>query len=154
MLIDRVLPNVYVGPFVDSPGAVDQLVHHCGIDAILNLQSDRDLIERGVDWEALVSRCRSLDVEMARVPIRDFDVDDLTLRLPEAVEALADLLARGRKVYVHCTAGINRSPTVIIAYLHWKQGYELDEATRLVRSRHPCEPYIDAIRRAVRPDET
>ena len=37
--------------------------------------------------------------------------------LGEAVRQLAVLLALGSRVYVHCTAGINRANLVVVAYL-------------------------------------
>ncbi|RMG02679.1 MAG: hypothetical protein D6741_03340, partial [Planctomycetota bacterium] len=75
----------------------------------------------------------------------------LAHKLPEAASALADLLRRGKTVYLHCTAGINRSATVAIAYLYWFEDRDLEEATETVMSRHHCEPYVDAIRRARNP---
>ncbi|GAB6166054.1 hypothetical protein JCM19992_20540 [Thermostilla marina] len=150
-MADRILPNLFIGPYIAMPGEIDQLVARHQIDAILNLQTDRDLIDRGVDIESIRRRCRELGVELVRVPIRDFDVDDLTCKLPEAASALAELLRRGKTVYLHCTAGINRSATVAIAYLYWFEDQDLAEAIETVMSRHLCEPYIDAIRRARNP---
>ena len=45
--------------------------------------------------------------------------------------------AAGRTVYVHCSIGINRSPTVVIAWLVRHGGLSLDEAWQLVRERRP-----------------
>ena len=36
---------------------------------------------------------------------------------------LAELIARGERVYLHCNAGLNRAPTVAIAYLHVHRGH-------------------------------
>lgn len=41
------------------------------------------------------------------------------------------------KVYVHCFAGISRSPTVCIAYLMKEKGMTLEEADRTVRNTRP-----------------
>jgi len=38
---------------------------------------------------------------------------------------LERLLKQGKIVYVHCIAGVNRSPTVVAAYLHWCVELEL-----------------------------
>jgi hypothetical protein len=37
--------------------------------------------------------------------------------LPEAIRALNVLISRGKKVYVHCTAGINRATLTVVGYL-------------------------------------
>ena len=39
------------------------------------------------------------------------------LMLPEAVRLLHLLLANGKRVYVHCTAGINRATLTVVGYL-------------------------------------
>jgi hypothetical protein len=59
---------------------------------------------------------------------RDFDPDSLRGTLPAAVQALAHALQRGERVYVHCTAGLGRSPAVCIAYMYWFRGMQLDRA--------------------------
>jgi protein-tyrosine phosphatase len=55
---------------------------------------------------------------LRRVPVRDFDAAELRSKLPECVRNLDGLLSAGHLVYLHCTAGINRSPTVAMAFLY------------------------------------
>jgi protein-tyrosine phosphatase len=64
---------------------------------------------------------RQLGVGLAfeSVPVKDFSNADPQLRLPKCVAALAHLLGQGHSVYVHCTARVSRSPSVVAAYLHW-----------------------------------
>lgn len=40
-------------------------------------------------------------------------------------------------VYVHCRAGISRSPSVIIAYLMWKRNISYKDADKIVGKVHP-----------------
>ena len=68
--------------------------------------------------------------------------------LPSAVDELAGLLKANHKVYVHCSAGVNRSPSVIICYLHWIEGWDLDKAEQHVRDHHNCDPVMHVIRQA------
>ena len=73
---------------------------------------------------------------MERYPLRDFDPADQRRGLPAAVRGLYGLLRQGHRVYVHCTAGINRSPLVVLAYLTLVEGMGLEEAmTLLLRAR-------------------
>lgn len=41
------------------------------------------------------------------------------------------------KVFVHCAAGMSRSPTVVIAYLMWKQKLSLNNAINFVKNKRP-----------------
>ena len=77
--------------------------------------------------------------------MRDFDPDDLRRQLPKCVEVLDELLRQGHTVYVHCNMGINRSPSIVIAYLHWVQGWDLEKAADNVMECRSCDPYVDAI---------
>ena len=86
---------------------------------------------------------------MARVAVRDFDHNDQALMLPEGVRILSQLIAAGHKVYVHCTAGINRATLVSVGYLTFYAGMDLKEAVSVVKSRRPiANPYVDCWKRA------
>ena len=82
------------------------------------------------------------------MPVRDFDPEDLRRNLPACVEALRRLVETGHAVYVHCNMGAGRSPSVVIAYLHWVGQRDLDEAYGHVSRCRPCLPDLDAIRLA------
>lgn len=65
---------------------------------------------------------------------------DLRRKLPYAVGILYRLLRQGRRVYVTCTTGLDRSPACVIAYLHWIQDVALQEAVDYIKRLHPCGP--------------
>ena len=43
-------------------------------------------------------------------------------------------IGRGELIYLHCQAGMHRSPTVFLMYLYYK-GYSLRQAVKMVRAR-------------------
>ena len=145
MHVDVILPQLLVGSCPRSRADVEQLHNESGVSAVLSLQSDADLQHLGIDWRDLSAYYRQLGIDARRTPVQDFNAAALRDSLPRCVLQLAELLRDGRTVYVHCTAGINRSPSTIIAYLHWIEGMELGEAVWMVTSRHPCDPYVSAI---------
>ncbi len=67
-----------------------------------------------------------------------FMVPDVTVPqgnvLTEAVDWMADQIADGRVVLVHCAKGRGRSVTVLAAYLMREQGMTIDEANALMKS--------------------
>jgi protein-tyrosine phosphatase len=145
---DQILPQLFVGSRPRIVEDIDELVRDTGITAVLNLQTDEDMVWYDTDWEKLEAHYRKTEIEIIRFPIRDFDPDDLREQLPQCVRALEKLFAAGHTVYLHCTAGVNRSPTVAIAYIHWCRGWNLEKAAAYVKQRRTCSPEVDAIRLA------
>lgn len=145
---NRVLPRLYVGTFLESAHEVEMLRRHSGVTAVLNLQTDEDIWSGEFFGETLDALYGNSGVKLCRVPVNDFDAFDLQQKLPECVAVLRSLLNEGQTVYLHCTAGVNRSPTVAIAYLHWCLGWKLDTAVKHVEECRDCSPNIDAIRLA------
>jgi len=141
----QILPGLFVGACPMRADDIDHLKADYGINAILNLQTDHDFDYLDLDFARLEARCKQLGVELRRVPIRDFDGLDLQHKLPQSVEVLNALLSAGRTVYVHCNLGMSRSPSVVVAYLVWKRGWDLDEAVDHVTRCRSCSPNIEAI---------
>ena len=144
----RVLSNLLVGSYPSGPEDIDRLKRDFGVTAVLSVQTDDDMASWGVNWYRLEPYYREAGIEARRVPVRDFDPDDLRRKLPKCVEVLDELLRLGHSVYVHCNMGVNRSPSIVIAYLHWVQGWELEKATAHVLKCRSCDPYLDVIRLA------
>ncbi len=147
MDVSQILPNLFIGTFPKSYEDIDRLRRE-GVTAVLNVQTDEDMADRGVNWRRLELYYRDVGVELRRVPVRDLDPDHLRRQLPKCVDVLDELLREGRTVYVHCNMGVNRSPSIAIAYLHWIQGWSLEKATDHVMRCRSCEPYVDVVRLA------
>ena len=144
----EILPELYLGSCLEHPEDIEHLQRKLGVTAVLSLQTDEDLDELGCDWPRLRADYRRLHIRVRRVPVRDLDHEDLRKQLPRCVQALNELMREGHTVYVHCTGGMGRSPSVVIAYLHWVQQCELDQAVRRVTNSRPCSPDLEAIRLA------
>ncbi len=146
--LSRIQPELFIGTCPRTPVDVDRLTTGPRITGVLNLQTDEDFVQHGLNWDAVYKRYQARDLVLVRWPIRDFDPQDLRRRLGGAVDQLHALLGAGHRVYVHCTAGIGRAPGVTIAYLSWVQGWDLEQAHRFVSDQRACSPYIDAIKQA------
>jgi protein-tyrosine phosphatase len=144
----QILPRLILGSHPQTTEDIERLRRESGITAVLNLQSDDDMRAVGVVWEPLEAHYRACGILLRRVPVRDFDPVDLRKKLPECVRNLDELLAAGHSVYLHCTAGSGRSPTVAIAYLHWCRGWDLDQAVAYIKERRECVPKLEVIRLA------
>eukprot|EP00850_Spirogloea_muscicola_P004004 SM000017S02744 [mRNA] locus=s17:173:3853:+ [translate_table: standard] len=141
---DYITPNIMVGSCPRSSADIDRLVDEGGVQAILNLQSDLCFEALEIPYQSIRSRAVERGVLLHRVPTRDFDRGDQAMMLPEAVRTINMLVSRGFKVYVHCTAGINRATLAVVGYLTFVQGMTVDEAVKVVRTaRSVAHPYIE-----------
>jgi protein-tyrosine phosphatase len=139
-----ITPKLLVGPCPYDSEEFQQLKSE-SVTAILSLLSLEDEEESGV--RGIVEATRAA-LEYRNVPVNDFDLLDLKRKLPACVEALDDLITNGHKVYVHCTAGVARSPTVVAAYLHWRLHWPLERALDHLQRARRCYPRGDLIRLA------
>ncbi|SRR5579875_167252 len=124
---------------------ISWLKERFGITAIQNLQDDEDLRINGIDVDSLQVACSQHQIKLVRTPIRDGSSDDMAARLGEALRSLEELLGTGERVYLHCNAGLNRAPTLAIAWLHANAGMSLDEAMAHVKSRRACGPFMTVL---------
>lgn len=145
MNLDQIEPNLLVGSCPQTDEDVERLRSDHGVTAVLNVQTDEDMEAWGIDWDDLRRAYEMAGIAVAREPVRDFDAEALRQRLPACVQTLRTLCEQGHVVYVHCSAGINRSPTTVIAYLHRCLGWELDDSHEHVLACRGCDPYIQAI---------
>jgi protein-tyrosine phosphatase len=145
---DCVMPGLFVGPDPRDEADFDAL-KAVKITAILSLQTKDDLRDRGIEWEEKSALRAGL--VFRRVPVTDFNATDLQHKLPDCVSVLDGMLKAGHSVYVHCTAGVSRSPTVVAAYLHWCLGWRLERALIHLEETRNCSPNSDVIRAATWP---
>lgn len=144
--LDIVSGKLLVGSRPEDAGDVEQL-RKLGVSAVLSLQSDSDLNRTGLSWAAIWRLQMEQGIEVHRHAITDFNPQDLIDKLEEVVALLDDLAARHERVYVHCTAGVNRSPTVCIAWLFMRQARTVDEAVKeVLRRRTVAQPYPQVLR--------
>jgi protein-tyrosine phosphatase len=70
-------------------------------------------------------------------------------KLFQCIDALDRLMGAGHTVYLHCTAGVARSPTVAIGYLHYCISWEWNAAVRYLKEVRQCSPHLEALRLAI-----
>ena len=137
-------PDLLVGEY-PNPEDVAWLRDTHGVTTVVSLQDDADLSSKNLELRHLERVYRREGVAFHHMPIPDGATEVLADRLPAIVTLLVELVARGERVYLHCCAGMNRAPTVAIAYLHIREGLPLAAARDDVKARRHCVPYMRAL---------
>ena len=133
--------EILVGTQVISGTDMD-LLKRLGVSGLLSLQEDDDLARVGAKWEVLEMAGRERGIDMRRIPIRDFDPPALISQLARCSDELAELIQENDRVYVHCTAGINRSTGVVLGYLVLRRKMRVQAAYKLIKNKRPqASPY-------------
>lgn len=136
--------NLFVGEY-PTPEDVAWLREEARVSAVFSLQDELDLAKKNLRLDALESAYARHGVRFHRVPVADGDTQALGAHLDGIVLRLDEWLQAGERVYLHCNAGMNRAPTVAIAYLHACRGLPLPDACDLVKQRRFCVPYMSVL---------
>jgi hypothetical protein len=116
-------------------GPAPLYVHHLhllqsyGVVSVLSLCSEEEApIPFGLAQRFHCRRCVLPDHKSRRAP--------LPFEIQHAFDALVQLFGHG-SVYVHCQAGVERSPLLCIAWLMYNRRLSLIEALDYLKSVHP-----------------
>ncbi|HEY9815126.1 MAG TPA: dual specificity protein phosphatase [Candidatus Obscuribacterales bacterium] len=142
LALDWILPQqLAVGP-LPTPQNYSSL-HHAGIQSVVSLCAPS---------EGMIPADIPQQFDHARFILPDssyiFGLDPRQLR--QIVHHIHTRIQRGQAVYVHCLAGVERSPTVCASYLCLHQGLDLWEAVAVVTRQHPIAMLTEAQFRAIR----
>ncbi|MBX2870320.1 MAG: dual specificity protein phosphatase family protein [Acidiferrobacterales bacterium] len=138
---DPVTDKLLVGTCPKCTADIEQLKEH-DVHHVVCLQSDSDFRNLGIHWPELVQSYQRNEIQVSRIAMTDFDEDNIASHLSRAAAVVSKALDGGGKVYVHCTAGRERSPTVAAAWLMQIQGLSAVEACQKVNQARPSNPYL------------
>jgi hypothetical protein len=142
---NRIRDNIFVGSSPMSTDDLETIIANTGVSAILSLQSDQCREHFNIDFARLVACAHAGNVVLVNVPMLDFNVGDQRRCLPNAVRALHNLLDGDHRVYVHCTAGCNRSPLAVLGLFTFVERQSLEQALQAIRTAHPvADPSLEA----------
>ncbi len=77
------------------------------------------------------------NTEWHHFPMDDAATQDISQFFLPVCQILDKATQEGKRVLVHCAAGVSRSPTLVIAYMMWSQKMTRKEAFEYVSSRRP-----------------
>ncbi|KAI9314209.1 crystal Structrue of A mitogen-activated protein kinase Phosphatase, Skrp1, partial [Dichotomocladium elegans] len=71
------------------------------------------------------------------IAIADNPEANILVHFPEAIEFIDGALDAGKRILVHCLAGVSRSPTIVSAYLMNKRHIHPKAALALIKQKRP-----------------
>jgi len=142
--VSEVTGQLLVGEY-PRIGDIPWLAEEHRVSAIHNLQDDEDLRINALDPAILREVAGQHRIRYVRTPIQDGSADDVAARLAAAIADLNMLIKSGDRVYLHCNAGLNRAPTLAIAWLRGHGGMSLNEALAHVKQRRACGPFMTVL---------
>ena len=140
----RIAEALLVGPGI-GPQDVPRL-RRAGVGGIVSLQ-EPDVDIRSDAIARIRAACAAEpSIAWRNVAIRDYDPHDLIRRVPSVLDALRELIAQDRIVYLHCCEGVNRAPSAALAYLVLERGMAVDDALeRLLAAHTGARPYAEFV---------
>ena len=95
MYVDQILPQLFLGSCPSDPADIDSLATTFGITAVLNLQTEEDFASWAINWYEMDRAYRRHGIKLRRVPVQDFNPEELRQKLSACVQALDGLLRAG-----------------------------------------------------------
>ncbi|CAD8118214.1 unnamed protein product [Paramecium sonneborni] len=132
--ITQINENIIIGPYPQNEQDI-LILRNYGIKAVLNLQTRLDVYHRGVDWDEILSSYRKHNIFMKNFEIFDMDPQDFEKKISKAVQILKKLINHHELVYIHCTSGIGRAPSLVVIYLSSVLQFPLNEAITFVKNK-------------------
>lgn len=118
--IHYIIDNIYLGD--------------CGHD-------ENELLELGISHVFNISPHTYRDYKQIiefQLPIHDSLDQDITTVMPEILHEVRNLLDAGKKIYIHCYAGVSRSASLVILYIMVFYRKKFDDAFKFVREKRAC----------------
>lgn len=141
-----IFPSLYIGSAPASATEFRELQSQTRLTALFSLQTDADLAVGNLSWEREAAWCHANGIAARRLPIEDWSAAAVIAHLDEGVAMLRRLLDEGQVVYLHCSAGVNRSPSIALGYLVRVRGHSVEEALGLVQQARPgARPYPEVL---------
>jgi len=123
----EILENLYLGNMNDAKDII-AAKNHLNVKFILNC-SDQ------MDYEDSLQMLVADGVDVDFLNLKDDGSSDMFRVLKENVNKIDSYLEKNKRVLVHCVAGVNRSASLVVAYIMWKRKVSLIDANNFVRKK-------------------
>lgn len=117
----EILYYLYLGN--QQQGANKKMLKDIGITRILNVKESYGLPPPNPDFEVL------------HMPMSDYGNQDLRELMDQCIDFIEQTKQKHEKILIHCRLGVNRSTTIVLAYLMLREHWTLKKAWTHVKSQ-------------------
>lgn len=122
---NEIIKGLWIG---DMHSATDiNFMKRNNIRAVVNCTPDVPTMFTGVDYIRLTMNDT----------LKQKDIEDMIKYLPYAVKFIYDKKREGKNILVHCHAGMQRSATIVVAYLSAVHKLKILDAVMFVINKRP-----------------
>ena len=126
--ITEITPNLYISGYIIA-NDIDYLLKN-NFTHILNCCSGSSLIN---NKESI----NYMNIKYLKINLRDDPNADIVNAIFSTINFIEDE-EKNNKILFHCVEGVSRGPTLLIAYLMWKNNISRDEGINLVKNKRNC----------------
>ncbi|CAG9317854.1 unnamed protein product [Blepharisma stoltei] len=123
LAMNEIEPGLFLSGIIAANNR--DLVMSKGINSIVSVISDATIGNKHPD------------INYYTIRIDDLPMENITVHIPGAIKFIHQEMTRGKRVLVHCAAGISRSSSIMVAYFMAKYNESFDEALARVRRGRP-----------------
>jgi protein-tyrosine phosphatase len=128
-----VLDGLVIGAYPLDQADVAML-QALGVERILNLAEESEY--RAGDRQAVEAALDAAGIVEGRLPLPDYGGLP-TAMIERGVREILGWLDEGKRSYLHCRAGWQRSPAIAAGVLAIREGLDIDDALASVQTRRP-----------------
>ena len=129
----------YIQPWISTYYEATEIIDGIYISDIASACNKTRLKEEGITHILTavlgVNPIYPNDFVYLNIPTRDIKDEDISFYLDECCNFIKGVLSNDGKVLIHCSYGISRSPSIVIAYLIKEYKYSYDEAYKKVKDK-------------------
>ena len=135
---DEVHPGIWIGSYA---AVLDDNLEKHDIDVVVNM---------AIECDYKISPQLSMCVQLVKIGIDDGRLSNCGV-FEKAADVIADARSQGKRVLVHCAAGVSRSSTAVMAYMMLHEGMGWADALEYLREGRPCvNPHPLLVRSLIR----
>jgi protein-tyrosine phosphatase len=123
--MNHIIDNIYLGNWADSTNW--HQLEQDGITHILTLNKKMSHTEKQLD------EMKSNDIDNMFIYVEDDTESEISQYFDKCISFIKD----ADNVLVHCSAGISRSVTIVIAYMVREKNMSVNDALAFIRTKRP-----------------